>query len=121
MSYDYNALLSKIQNARAAAEKASENAEEQMERRQEAVEAFEELSAHCPMTPLLWMQYALDTSLILKSLTSEGSEDRTYASARIQLLSWGWRNFQDRRFCTYTICSSFRNVLEKDQRSYEKL
>lgn len=45
MSYDYQALVNRIHQALPSSF-------------EDAIEAFEELSLHCPMTPLLWMQYA---------------------------------------------------------------
>mmetsp|Transcript_52416 Transcript_52416/g.126869 ORF Transcript_52416/g.126869 Transcript_52416/m.126869 type:complete len:1087 (+) Transcript_52416:116-3376(+) len=39
---------------------------------QTAVETFETLSMSCPMTPLLWMQYAYDMSNLMKLLVRQG-------------------------------------------------
>lgn len=59
MSYDYNALVLKIHNHREAKEW------------QEAVETFSALSIHCPMTPLLWIQYAHDTGQLLLEISEK--------------------------------------------------
>jgi hypothetical protein len=50
MSYDFNALLTRILEAREKGEKEA------------AIAHLKELSSHCPMTPLLWIQYAHDSS-----------------------------------------------------------
>lgn len=57
MSYDYNALVLKIHHHRQAKEW------------QDAVETFSALSTHCPMTPLLWIQYAHDTGQLLLEIS----------------------------------------------------
>ena len=38
---------------------------------QQSTDTFATLSLHCPMTPLLWMQYAWDTSLLLELLHNQ--------------------------------------------------
>lgn len=57
MSYDYDALVQDFWKARKAAKEATDpsNAATAW---MEAVQAAETLSQHCPLTPLLWMQYA---------------------------------------------------------------
>jgi hypothetical protein len=76
MSYDYNALLSKIQQHRKGKEW------------QEAVDTFSTLSTHCPMTPLLWMQYAHDTSQLLMEVSEKDAIE-----VRVDTLELGLAEF----------------------------
>ena len=64
MSYDYNALVASIAVHR---RKAAES-DDPLTHIQRAVDTFATLSSHCPMTPLLWMQYAHDTSRLMQLL-----------------------------------------------------
>jgi len=63
MSYDYNALVETISTAR------------EQNDLQTAVDTFGELSSHCPMTPLLWMQYASDSGKLLNDLLNNNDGD----------------------------------------------
>jgi hypothetical protein len=117
MSYDYNALVSTIANHRRLAEAAQtrmnemdtnmdtnmdamntdenntiESDTKEQDHLEKALEAFEQLSSHCPMTPLLWMQYAATTARLIERAflgCSSGSdtitEDDRAAAARSAL------------------------------------
>ena len=74
MSYDYNALVSKISASRRQAAQAS-STEEKLQHLQESVDTLSTLSGHCPMTPLLWMQYSKDTADLLMCLSGEDDEE----------------------------------------------
>mmetsp|Transcript_7520 Transcript_7520/g.10941 ORF Transcript_7520/g.10941 Transcript_7520/m.10941 type:complete len:219 (-) Transcript_7520:11-667(-) len=76
MSYDYTALLEKIQLHRKA------------EEWQESVETFGTLSTSCPMTPLLWIQYAHDAA---KLFPAEDAEDGM--KVRLDTLELGLAEF----------------------------
>ncbi|KAG7372885.1 RNA recognition motif containing protein [Nitzschia inconspicua] len=52
-----------------------------LERFQKVLDLFQELSGHCPMTPLLWMQYAYDTLQLLQELVSSSMEEDDSLSA----------------------------------------
>lgn len=78
MSYDYNALVSQISSARSRNDL------------QTAVDTFGELSSHCPMTPLLWMQYASDSGKLLHELLQDA---RAAKDARLQTLELGLEEF----------------------------
>ena len=96
MSYDYNSLVSKIASSRRLAAEAS-NPENKLLHLQECVETFAELSGHCPMTPLLWMQYSRDTADLLLLLSGETEPSpTTNASAQatqLQLLELALSEF----------------------------
>lgn len=70
MSYDYNKLVSDIQQSRAKDPQTAVDIEETLNH-------FSNLSTKCPMTPLLWMQYAYDAGRVLTLLNTEGSIDVT--------------------------------------------
>ena len=70
MSYDYNGLVSQITSSRRLA---AEGGEEKINHLQQAVDSFSDLSAKCPMTPLLWMQYSADTAELLEELTQDSA------------------------------------------------
>ena len=76
MSYDYNALLLKIHQHRQAKEW------------QGAVNTFSTLSTNCPMTPLLWMQYAHDTGKLLLEVSEEDARE-----VRLDTLELGLAEF----------------------------
>lgn len=63
MSYDYNGLVLKIHQHRKAKDW------------QNAVETFATLSGHCPMTPLLWIQYAHDAGQMLLEISERDALD----------------------------------------------
>jgi RNA recognition motif-containing protein len=76
MLYDYDALVAKINYSR--------------ERNdwQTSVDGFSELSIHCPMTPLLWIQYAHDTYQVL---SEESNIDAL--NVRLDVLTLGLSEF----------------------------
>jgi hypothetical protein len=137
MSYDYNALVSAIANHRRLAEAthyngtnsdANNNAnndnvkmdtdtntdttgkeQEEQDHLEKALESFELLSSHCPMTPLLWMQYAATTAQLIErtllgcsdssdAATALTQEDRAAAArsalqTRVQTVQLGLQEF----------------------------
>ncbi len=70
MSYDYNDLLHKIQTSRSI-----EQHDQTPLSIQETLNLFTTLSTKCPMTPLLWMQYAYDAGRILILLQQQQEEE----------------------------------------------
>jgi hypothetical protein len=98
MSYDYNALVTQIvwsrEQAAAAASAQNGGASNTMEAKlmylQQSTEAFATLSSHCPMTPLLWMQYASDTTELLQALDTPANEA---LETRLQLVELGLAEF----------------------------
>ena len=81
-SYDYDATVSSITSHRkeaygAAAAAAAADASIRLEHLNQSVELFANLSAQCPMTPLLWMQYAEDASGVVSGLLSAEGGDGT--------------------------------------------
>ena len=82
MSYDYNALVEAFHSARSAAANATAAAaaadnddadhSARLLQLQKAVESIDQLSKHCPLTPLLWMQYAKTISELAESLKQDG-------------------------------------------------
>ena len=81
MSYDYNQLVEQIEQSRARIPQTPTEVEE-------TLNCFTNLSTKCPMTPLLWMQYAFDAGRVLKLLEQEGSLDIT-----CQILELGLEEF----------------------------
>lgn len=105
-SYDYDALVSEISDARKLAREAEEamveaTAQDQTSLKQTLIEhlamsvdKFETLSGHCPMTPLLWMQYALDASEVISLVSSSDEPTNDMAiQTRLQLLELGLHEF----------------------------
>lgn len=84
MSYDYNALVESIATHRRKV------AEDPATHLQQAVDAFATLSSHCPMTPLLWMQYAHDNSQLMQLLLED---EEQAAEMRLQTLELGISEF----------------------------
>lgn len=76
MSYDYDALVTNI------------NLHRQAKKWQEAVDSFSTLSTYCPMTPLMWIQYAHDTSQLLLEVSKEDALD-----VRLDTLELGLAEF----------------------------
>jgi RNA recognition motif-containing protein len=108
MSYDYNALVTDIaahrrQAATVEATNDSNNDNNSKEQEQvflqQALESFESLSSHCPMTPLLWMQYAATTGQLIQSaFPAETEQERAVAAqsaleTRLQTLELGLQEF----------------------------
>ena len=80
MSYDYNHLVTTIASSRVQHDLTT------------AVDTFGELSSHCPMTPLLWMQYASDLAKLMMELQLH--DDSTQAmEVRLQTLELGVGEF----------------------------
>ena len=70
-SYDYDAAVSSIVQHRREAYAADATDESiRLEHLHQSVELFTNLSAQCPMTPLLWMQYAEDAAAVVGGLLS---------------------------------------------------
>lgn len=117
MSYDYDALVSEITASRRLASEAeaalgggNSSSDEQaakelelLEHLSSSVDKFEVLSKHCPMTPLLWMQNALDTFELMKIIkkqenpnaftTDDHSSLLELLDLRIQLLELALHEF----------------------------
>lgn len=97
MSYDYNALLLQVTTSRGKAAGASDAAE-RLEFLQQSVDALSTLSGHCPMTPLLWMQYSKDMADLLLQVSEEDGSTSIEAVAsaqetRLQLLELALSEF----------------------------
>ncbi|CAB9505360.1 expressed unknown protein [Seminavis robusta] len=91
MSYDYNALVTNLAAIRSKLSKASvddDTNQKYVELLQESIQLFDELSGHCPMTPLLWMQYAHDMGQLMRSLNSKEAHQ-----TRLQTLELGLNEF----------------------------
>lgn len=99
MSYDYNALVTSLATHRsnATAAKQSGNSAKYMEHIQEGLQVYDTLSGHCPMTPLLWMQYAFDVSELMASLGGSNSNGNATSKAarqtRLETLELGINEF----------------------------
>ena len=98
MSYDYNALVQQIATSRRQATEIrsrattnNDDAAELTQHLQSSLDAFSTLSEHCPMTPLLWMQYAADTCALLKIVTPDDASSAQ--ETRLQLLELGLEEF----------------------------
>ena len=117
MAYDYDGLVSEIAASRKLAREAeaelkamADDADETARSSKEfdllkhlsiSVDTFEVLSKHCPMTPLLWMQYSLDTYELMKVIKKQDDPEifsrpdsyvhlREIVEMRIQLLELGF-------------------------------
>ena len=88
MSYDYNALVSQIAISRREAAEIDEDDTNKILKLQQSIDAFSTLAAHCPMTPLLWMQYAADTAELLQALNSDNVQE-----TRLQMLELALAEF----------------------------
>ena len=97
MSYNYDQCVQSIQeprrrayanndnnnndNASSTTTTSSQNAQPDLEALQQSMDGFATLSKHCPMTPLLWMQYTHDTEVLMEGLimleSSSSSENGT--------------------------------------------
>ena len=67
MSYNYDQCVQSIQEHRRRAH-AEGTQQADLEALQQSMDGFANLSKHCPMTPLLWMQYAHDTEVLMEGL-----------------------------------------------------
>ena len=93
MSYNYDQCVQSIQeprrrayanndnnnndNASSTTTISSQNAQPDLEALQQSMDGFATLSKHCPMTPLLWMQYAHDTEVLMEGLIMLESSSST--------------------------------------------
>ncbi|KAL9181590.1 hypothetical protein ACHAXT_010395 [Thalassiosira profunda] len=76
MSYNYDQCVQSIQEHRrrayaaaaAAGAPSAPHGAPDLEALQQSIDGFASLSNHCPMTPLLWMQYAHDTEALIEGL-----------------------------------------------------
>jgi RNA recognition motif-containing protein len=89
MSYDYNGLVSQIATIRRLTADATDK-NEKMTHLQQSLDVFSTLSDNCPMTPLLWMQYASDTAQLLEVVTNDMS---SALETRMQLLELALEEF----------------------------
>lgn len=112
MSYDYDALVANLAKHRAQAataaadEKDDDESSTRVESLQEALQVFEELSGHCPMTPLLWMQYAHDMSALMQSL-SASSASKAALQTRLQTLELALNEFPGSAILQLHYCELF--------------
>jgi hypothetical protein len=87
MSYNYENVVKSIHEHR---RRAYANALPDLDALQQSIEGFAILSRHCPMTPLLWMQYAHDTEglmeglMMAESAAEGGSEQHHQGEWRLQ-------------------------------------
>ena len=69
MSYNYDECVQSIQQHRRKAYAAADAAiTPDLDALQQSMDGFASLSKNCPMTPLLWMQYAQDTKALMQGL-----------------------------------------------------
>ena len=99
MSYDYTALTTAIATHRREAVAATSDTD-RLTALQSALESFETLSQHCPMTPILWMHYAATASQLILAAFSEAASDQEVAAAnesatqtRLDTLALGLQEF----------------------------
>lgn len=95
MSYDYNALVTSLSSHRESATAAREASDtsKYVEHLQEALQVFETLSGHCPMTPLLWLQYAYDMHCMMTSQSTEEEAAETARQSRLQTMELALNEF----------------------------
>lgn len=130
MSYDYIAILSKItEHRRQAYETPNEKKDgDKLHHLQQSFDTFSSFSNDCPMTPMLWMQYAFDASEVVENLLltagndSESSKRQAFETRR-SILELGLNefpgcaflrlmNFDTLLFCT---TSSFSDTEKRDE------
>ena len=90
MSYDYNAILQSInQNRRKAYKECSASpsypssetnarntiSNVDIDSLNQVVEDYATLSSHCPLPPMLWLQYACDAGVLMENLLSSSNEN----------------------------------------------
>ena len=68
MSYNYDECVQAIQQHRRKAYASAAADTPDLEALQQSMDGFASLSKNCPMTPLLWMQYAQDTKALMEGL-----------------------------------------------------
>ena len=90
MSYDYDALVKEFIIKRQQAEAETADANARQVALQEAVQALETLSSHCPMTPLLWIQYAAALNTCFQAM---GADMITAKQAQREALALGLVEF----------------------------
>jgi hypothetical protein len=114
MSYDYSALVASIAEAR---RKAASNEGTSRDHLQTAIEAFETLSSHCPMTPLLWIQYSKTMYDFMRAF-EVGSEDQATV-IRLQTLELGLLEFPSSSllqiYYNYCLMNSSEPFEKKDE------
>ena len=82
MSYNYDELVQSIRECRREAYAAT-TPTVQVDAFTRGVQLLQDLSKHCPMTPLLWMEYAFDTERLMAGLISmEGGSQSNGVHAR---------------------------------------
>ena len=131
MSYDYNALVQTIAKERRLAEKAADNnnnnttTETSLQHSMAACDAFETLSTHCPMTPLLWMQYAATTRQLLVQSSNNDNDDNDDTSmiaiadalaAQCNVLELALQEFPGSALLQLYNCSVARQVSAQEER-----
>jgi len=77
MSYDYNAIVTKINLLRTSAYSSNDKKCIDVNLLSEAVELYSLLSSHCPLPPALWIQYANDTGKVMELLLSDDDSGST--------------------------------------------
>ena len=87
MAYDYDAILQSITKKRLAAYRECSISPSypsstdtpisnvDIEPLSQAVEDYATLSSHCPLPPLLWLQYACDAGILMECLLSSGNDE----------------------------------------------
>ncbi len=68
MSYNYDECVQSIQQNRRTAYASTAASTPDLDALQQSMDGFASLSKNCPMTPLLWMQYAQDTKALMEGL-----------------------------------------------------
>ena len=82
MSYNYDEFVQSIRACRREAFAAT-TPTDQVDAFTRGVQLLQDLSKHCPMTPLLWMEYAFDTERLMEGLMSmEGGSQSNGVHAR---------------------------------------
>jgi RNA recognition motif. (a.k.a. RRM, RBD, or RNP domain) len=89
MSYDYYALCTAIES-HLEQYKSSDELEIRLKAGEQALNLFQELSTHCPMTPWLWMRYAYFTEAWMLEMSTDVFLAR---DSRISLLELGLMEF----------------------------
>ena len=125
MSYDYNALVTSITTHRTAAIAAvARNDDDKFKQHiQEALQVFDTLSSHCPMTPLLWMQYAYDFYQMMASIAIASKSTAVARQTRLETLEVGVEAFPGSAVLNLHYCELLvENLLmtQKEQSTQDK-
>lgn len=114
MSYDYIALVASIAEARRKAASTENTSRDHL---QTAIESFETLSSHCPMTPLLWIQYSKTMYDFMRAY-QVGSEEQA-SVMRLQTLELGLLEFPSSSllqiYYNYWLMRSLEPLEKKDE------